>query len=77
MHEVAVIADFCKERLVQIQCADHANRSEIKDTADSLGQECVVIVSTLLRVDLNGNRFCLSNGIAGMYRIGRASSGAS
>ena len=63
VHEVAVVADLCEEWFVQIQCADHASRSEIKDAADSFGQECVVIVSALLRVDLDGNRLCLPNGI--------------
>ena len=63
MHKVAVVADFCEERLVQIQRADHACRGEVKDAADSFGQKCVVIVSALLRVDLDGNRFSLPNGI--------------
>ena len=63
VHKVAVVADFCEERFVQIQRADHASRSEIKDAADSFGQECVVIVSALLRVDFDGNRLCLPNGI--------------
>ena len=73
MHEMAVVADFCEERLVQIQRADHACRSEIKDTADSFGQECVVIVSALLCVDLNGDRLRPPNGIgeADRTRIGK------
>ena len=73
MHKVAVVADFCEERLVQIQRADHACRGEVKDAADSFGQECVVIVSALLRVDLDGNRFGLPNGIgeADCTRIGK------
>ena len=60
---MAVVADFCEERLVQIQRVNYASRSEIKDAANSFGQECVVIVSALLRVDLDGNRLCLPNGI--------------
>ena len=60
---MTVVADFCEERLVQIQRVDHASRSEIKDAADSFRQKCVVIVSALLRVDFDGNRLGLSNGI--------------
>ena len=63
VHKVAVVADFCEERFVQIQRADHACRGEVKDAADSFDQKCVVIVSALLRVDFDGNRFGLPNGI--------------
>ena len=72
---MAVVADFCEERLVQIQRVNYAFRGEIKDAVDSFGQECVVIVSALLRIDLDGNRFGLPNGIgkADRTHIGKTS----